>query len=228
MSTTTMTMTAQTTQVDPFWQRANKYLMYTPAGFSTKGYLKRMSEECRKRDMLLILDEAQTGVGRTGRMFAYEHEEGVVPDILTLSKKILGCGLPLAPVTTNTEIEPGCKEAGFLWLTTHLIDPFTAAVGAKVLEIVKCDNTCQKAAERGQQLSASLEKLQQKYWCIGDIRGRGLLQGIKIISDASTKPPGCMGGVFRLAPPVAVIADEIEEGLRILDQCFECNSVIMI
>ncbi|THY68196.1 hypothetical protein D6C97_00388 [Aureobasidium pullulans] len=209
-----------------------------------KGYLKRMSEECKKRGMLLILDEAQTGVGRTGKMFAYEHEEGFIPDILALSKT-LGCGLPLASVTTTAEIERGCKEAGFLWLTTHLNDPLTAAVGAKVLEIVKRDNVCQKATERGQQLRAGLEKLQQKYWCIGDIRGKGLLQGIEIISDATTKAPGAdlgqavselamasglscnvvnlpgMGGVFRLAPPVTVTADEIEEGLRILDQCFE-------
>ena len=95
-----------------------------------KGYLKRMSEECKKRGMLLILDEAQTGVGRTGKMFAYEHEEEFIPDILALSKT-LGCGLPLASVTTTAEIERGCKEAGFLWLTTHLNDPLTAAVGSE-------------------------------------------------------------------------------------------------
>jgi 4-aminobutyrate aminotransferase-like enzyme len=201
-----------------------------------KGYLTRMAEECKKRGMLLILDEAQTGVGRTGQMFAFEHE-GIVPDILCLSKT-LGCGLPLASVTTTAEVEMGCREAGFLWLTTHLNDPLTAAVGCKVLEIVERDNV-------PQQLRAGLQKLQQKYWCIGDIRGRGLLQGVEIISDKETKAPGSdlgqavsevamanglscnvvnlpgMGGVFRLAPPVTVTADEIEEGLRILDAAFE-------
>ncbi|RKK14838.1 2,2-dialkylglycine decarboxylase [Fusarium oxysporum f. sp. cepae] len=208
-----------------------------------KGYLKRMQDECRKRDMLVIMDEAQTGVGRTGKMFAFEHEEGVVPDILALSKT-LGCGLPLASVSTTAEIERGCKEAGFLWLTTHLNDPLTAAVGDKVLEIVERDNICQKANERGQQLRAGLEKLQQKYWCIGDLRGRGLLQGIEIIADPKTKAPGAdlgqavsdkamelglscnvvnlpgMGGVFRLAPAVTVTAEEIEQGLEILDKSF--------
>ncbi|KAL1589270.1 hypothetical protein WHR41_02097 [Cladosporium halotolerans] len=207
-----------------------------------KGYLPRMAAECKKRGMLLIMDEAQTGVGRTGEMFAFENE-GVVPDILALSKT-LGCGLPLASVTTTAEIENGCKEAGFLWLTTHLNDPLTAAVGAKVLEIVERDNYCQKAADRGRQLRAGLEKLQNKYWCIGDIRGRGLLQGIEIIADSATKAPGSdlgqavseaamrnglscnivnlpgMGGVFRLAPPVTVTEEEIEEGLRILDESF--------
>lgn len=205
------------------------------------GYLQKMAAECRKRGMLIIMDEAQTGVGRTGKMFAFEHD-GVVPDILALSKT-LGCGLPLASVSTTAEIDRGCAEAGFLWLTTHLNDPLTAAVGNKVLEIVERDNICQKAAERGQQLREGLLRLQEKYSCIGDVRGRGLLQGIEIISDPETKAPGVklgqvisdramakglscnvvnlpgMGGVFRLAPPVTVSADEIELGLQILDEC---------
>ncbi|KAJ5161419.1 hypothetical protein N7492_006811 [Penicillium capsulatum] len=207
-----------------------------------EGYLQRMFQECRKRGMLIIMDEAQTGVGRTGQIFAFQHD-GVVPDILALSKT-LGCGLPLASVSTTAEIERGCKEAGFLWLTTHLNDPLTAAVGNKVLEIVERDNICDRAVERGAQLRRGLVKLQQKYWCIGDIRGRGLLQGIEIISDPNTRAPGSdlgqavseralarglscnvvnlpgMGGVFRLAPSVTVTADEIEEGLGILDEAF--------
>lgn len=206
------------------------------------GYLQRMSLECKKRGMLLIMDEAQTGVGRTGLMFAFEHD-GVVPDILALSKT-LGCGLPLASVSTTAEIERGCKGAGFLWLTTHLNDPLTAAVGNKVLEIVERDHICQRAVERGEQLRRGLLKLQEKYWCIGNVRGRGLLQGVEIVSDPQTRAPGpelgqavsdqamdwglsCnvvnlpgMGGVFRLAPPVTVSAEEIEEGLRILDEAF--------
>lgn len=208
-----------------------------------KGYLQRMSVECKKRGMLLIMDEAQTGVGRTGRMFAFE-EDGIVPDIVALSKT-LGCGLPLSSVTTTAEIEQGCKAAKFLWLSTHLNDPLTAAVGNKVLEIVERDNVCQKATERGDQLRRGLLKLQEKYWCIGDVRGRGLLQGIEIISDVKSKTPGSdlgqavsenamtrglscnivnlpgMGGVFRLAPPVTVTAEEIEEALGILDASFD-------
>lgn len=209
-----------------------------------RGYLARMAAECRRRGMLLILDEAQTGVGRTGKMFCFEHEEGFVPDILCLSKT-LGCGLPLAAVSTTAEIERGVRESGFLWLTTHLNDPLTAAVGCKVLEIVERDNIAQRAAERGEQLHAGLLRLKEKYWCIGDVRGIGLMQGIEIISDRETKAPGpeigqavsdramvnglsCnvvnlpgMGGVFRLAPPVTVSADEIDEGVQILDESFE-------
>ncbi|KAL2367402.1 hypothetical protein RJ035_007183 [Blastomyces gilchristii] len=207
------------------------------------GYLKRMSIECKKRGMLLIMDEAQTGVGRTGQIFAFQHHDGVVPDILCLSKT-LGCGLPLSSVSTTAEIERGCNEAGFMWLTTHYNDPLAAAVGNKVLEIVERDNICQRASARGEQLFNGLLALQKKYWCIGDVRGRGLLLGIEIISDPETKAPApalgqivsdralarglsCniiafpgMGDVFRLAPPVTVTAEEIEEGLQILDEAF--------
>nr|POE90110.1 2,2-dialkylglycine decarboxylase [Quercus suber] len=206
------------------------------------GYLRRMSAECTKRGMLLIMDEAQTGIGRTGEMFAFQRA-GITPDILALSKT-LGCGLPLSSVTTTAEIERGCKEAGFVWITTHLNDPLTAAVGNKVLEIVERDNLCGEAVERGKQLRSGLLKLQDRHWCVGDVRGRGLLQGIEIIADAETKQPGVdlgqavseramayglscnivnlpgMGGVFRLAPPITVTASEIEEALEILDKAF--------
>jgi 4-aminobutyrate aminotransferase-like enzyme len=206
------------------------------------GYLARMAVECKRRDMLLIMDEAQTGVGRTGDMFAFE-ADGIVPDILALSKT-LGCGLPLGSVSTTADIEKSCTDAGFLWLTTHLNDPLTAAVGCKVLEIVERDNIKERAARLGEQLRQGLLKLQEKYWCIGDVRGRGLFQAIEIIEDAVTKAPGpelggavsaralelglsCnvvnlpgMGGVFRLAPPVTVTEEEIELGVRILDEAF--------
>ena len=159
-----------------------------------------MSAECKKRDMLLIMDEAQTGVGRTGQMFAFERD-GIVPDILVLSKT-LGFGLPVASVTTSAEIERGCKQTGFLWLTTHLNDPLAAAVGNKVLEIVERDGICQRAAEHGAQLRHGLLKLQEKYWCIGDVRGRGLLQGIEIIA-----------GTLRLKPRASNWAKQSPTGL---------------
>ena len=83
--------------------------------------------------MLLILDEAQTGLGRTGTMYAFERD-GVVPDILTLSKT-LGAGLPLAAVLTSAEIEERCHDRGFLFFTTHVSDPLPAAVGSTVLDV---------------------------------------------------------------------------------------------
>ncbi len=90
--------------------------------------------------MMLILDEAQTGIGRTGTMFAFERD-GVTPNILTLSKT-LGAGLPLSAVITSTEIEEKAHALGYLFYTTHVSAPLPAAVGLKVLEVVERDSSC--------------------------------------------------------------------------------------
>jgi 2,2-dialkylglycine decarboxylase (pyruvate) len=112
------------------------------------GYLAALAEHCRARGMMLILDEAQTGVGRTGLMFAFERD-GVVPDILTLSKT-LGAGLPLSAVLTSDAVAAEAEAREFLFYTTHVNDPLPAAVGLKVLEIVQRDGL----AERAQMLGA--------------------------------------------------------------------------
>lgn len=97
------------------------------------GYLQALKQHCERRGMLLIIDEAQTGLGRTGRMFAFEHH-GVVPDILTLSKPLAN-GLPLSAMVTSAEIDGAGRQNGFLFFTTHTNDPLVAAVGNKVLEM---------------------------------------------------------------------------------------------
>ena len=109
------------------------------------GYLAALQARCHERGMLLVLDEAQTGMGRTGTMFACDRD-GVVPDVLTLSKT-LGAGLPLAAVLTTDEIEERAHEQGFMFYTTHVSDPLPAAVGLKVVEIVLRD----RLAARGRR-----------------------------------------------------------------------------
>ena len=207
------------------------------------GYLAALKHKCGERGMLLILDEAQTGVGRTGLMFAFERD-GVVPDILTLSKT-LGAGLPLAAVLTSAEIEETCHARGFLFYTTHVSDPLPAAVGLKVLEVVTRDKLVDRARVAGQRLESGLRSLQREFDCIGDVRGRGLLLGIEIVKDRTGKQaapdlgaaitrecmalglsmnivqlPG-MGGVFRIAPPLTVSDEEIDLGLNLLRQAIE-------
>src|ERR1044071_1695264 len=125
--------------------------------------------------MLLLLDEAQTGLGRTGAMFAFERD-GVVPDILTLSKT-LGAGLPLAAVVTTAEIEQEAHARGFLFYTTHVSDPLPAAVGNTVLSVLERDALDQRARKLGEQLRRGLLELQDRHDTVGDVRGRGLLQG---------------------------------------------------
>jgi 2,2-dialkylglycine decarboxylase (pyruvate) len=204
------------------------------------GYLAALRAKCRERGMLLILDEAQTGVGRTGQMYAFERD-GVVPDILTLSKT-LGAGLPLAAVITSAEIEERCHERGYLFFTTHVSDPLPAAVGLTVLEVIARDGLVARAAEQGARLRAGLLAMQERHACIGDVRGRGLLQGLELVVDRETKEPAealgadvtrrCldlglhmnivqipgMGGVFRIAPPLTATTAEIDLGLEILDR----------
>ncbi len=199
------------------------------------GYLAALKAKCAERGMLLILDEAQTGVGRTGTMFAFERD-GVVPDILTLSKT-LGVGLPLSAVMTSDAIADEAEARHFLFYTTHVNDPLPAAVGVKVLEIVQRDGLAGRAAAMGARLSAGLRGLGQRFDCIGDVRGRGLLLGLEFagaeagkVSDAVTSiamdlglsanivSTGGTGGILRIAPPLTVTEEEIDLGVSILGE----------
>jgi 2,2-dialkylglycine decarboxylase (pyruvate) len=125
------------------------------------GYMSALKAKCRERGMLLIFDEAQTGLGRTGDLFASERD-CVVPDFLTLSKT-LGAGLPLAAVLTTAKIEDICHSRGFLFYTTHASDPLPAAVGLKVLEIVIRDKLAARARTLGAHLRDGLLALQQRH-----------------------------------------------------------------
>jgi 2,2-dialkylglycine decarboxylase (pyruvate) len=207
------------------------------------GYLAALKRKCEERGMLLILDEAQTGIGRTGHMFAFQRD-GVTPDILTLSKT-LGAGLPLAAVMTSEAIEQKAHERGFLFYTTHVSDPLPAAVGVTVLDVVARDGLVEQATARGERLKEGLLALQQKHECIGDVRGRGLLLGLEIVVDRQTKAPGFelgarimeeamhrglsmnivklpgMGGVFRIAPPLTVTQTEIDRGLDMMSDAID-------
>jgi 2,2-dialkylglycine decarboxylase (pyruvate) len=208
-----------------------------------EGYLAALKEKCRERGMLLILDEAQTGVGRTGDMFAFQRD-GVTPDILTLSKTI-GAGLPLSAVLTSTEIEQAAHERGYLFYTTHVSDPLPAAVGVTVLDVVENDRLVERARVLGKRLKDGLESLMQRYECVGDVRGRGLFMGLEIVRDRASRTPDpelgtaigheafrrglnmnivklpAMGGVFRIAPPLTISEDEIDLGLRILSDSID-------
>jgi 2,2-dialkylglycine decarboxylase (pyruvate) len=202
------------------------------------GYLAALKAHCEARGMLLILDEAQTGLGRTGTMFAFERDD-VVPDILTLSKT-LGAGMALSAVMTNQKVSAVADERNFFFYTTHVNDPLPAAVGLKVLEIVQRDRLAERAAKAGDRLASGLLRLKQRHPSIGDVRGRGLLRGIEFtdigsrdatsISNAVTQAAmdiglaanlvrsGTSGGTMRIAPPLTVADEEIDEGLALLDR----------
>ena len=201
------------------------------------GYMAALAEKCRERGMLLIFDEAQTGLGRTGHMFACERD-GVVPEFLTLSKT-LGAGLPLAAVLTTPEIEERCHERGFLFYTTHASDPLPAAVGLKVLEIVVRDRLTERARELGRvpaRRAAGPEAAPR----VHRRRARPRLAvGLDLVDDRATKTPApqlaqrvartCLDlgmmtsvvrggyGIFRIAPPITISREEIDLALDIFD-----------
>src|SRR3954447_668625 len=149
------------------------------------GYLAELRERCHERGMLLIFDEAQTGLCRTGDGYAFEHE-GVVPDILTLSKT-LGAGLPLSAVVTSAEIEQRAFDAGYLFFTTHVSDPLVASVGLTVMDVLERDDMAAQAREKGAALQTGLRELADRHPVIGDVRGRGLMQGLELVLDRTTK-----------------------------------------
>lgn len=204
------------------------------------GYMAAMKAHCRKRDMLLIVDEAQTGLGRCGDLFAIQHE-GVVPDILTLSKT-LGNGLPLSAVITSNEIAKVTEERNFMFYTTHANDPLPASVGRKILDTVLEGGLVQRSKIAGAQLHAGLHRLMDRYGCIGDIRGRGLMAGVEIVSDRETKAAAIdfgkklsarmmelglsatisarttFSGCIRIAPPLTITNDELAEGLAMFEE----------
>ncbi|MGH7104263.1 MAG: aspartate aminotransferase family protein [Acetobacteraceae bacterium] len=205
------------------------------------GYLVALKEKCTERGMKLIVDEAQTGLGRTGKMFAFERD-GVVPDLLVLSKT-LGAGLPLSAVLTSAEIGEACEERDFLFYTTHANDPLPAAVGCKVLEIVVREGLAERARTLGSPLKDGLLALKARHAWMGDVRGRGLLLGIEFIDEEAGKRrsaaqlsnavtdralelglsanivrAGSSGGVMRIAPPLTVSESEIALGLSLLGQ----------
>jgi 2,2-dialkylglycine decarboxylase (pyruvate) len=203
------------------------------------GYLAALRDHCHARGMLLIFDEAQTGLCRTGDWYAFERD-GVVPDMITLSKT-LGAGLPLAAVVTSAEIEERAHERGYLFYTTHVSDPLVAAVGITVMDVL-AGGVGAGVTEKGEYLAAGLRELASRHAVVGDVRGRGLMQGLELVLDRSTKESSpdlgvavterClelglhmnvvqlreMGGTFRIAPALTTTREELQLGLEILDQ----------
>ena len=203
------------------------------------GYFRRLRELCEERQMLLVLDEAQTGFGRLGTMFGFEHD-GIVPDLVAVSKT-LGGGIPLAATITSPEIEESCVARGFLHVTSHVSDPLPAAAGLAVLAVIEEERLVDGARERGEYLLERLRELQAKHEQVGDVRGRGLLVGLELVEDReSCRPANALGAAvtgeclrrglsmnivragssancFRMAPPLTITRDEIDLAVEILD-----------
>jgi 2,2-dialkylglycine decarboxylase (pyruvate) len=186
--------------------------------------------------MRLIVDEAQTSLGRTGEMFAFERDN-VVPDMLLLSKT-LGAGMAMSSVQTSDAIADQAEKRGFMFVTTHVNDPLPASVALKVLEIIQRDQLVERSKALGTRLRNGLRDLMRHHPCIGDIRGRGMLLGMEFVPFQGRNPNeisqkvieislerglsanitgAYTSGTMRLAPPINSTDEEIDFGLNVLD-----------
>lgn len=198
------------------------------------GYLPHLKIRCEERGIKLVLDEAQTGLGRTGDMFAFE-TAGVVPDVVALSKT-MGGGFPLAALAVTDEIAEGAEENGLRFLTSHMNEPSMAMIGLTMLDLAEHHVAEQSAARHGEKIKGALEEMALEHQLIGDIRGRGLLLGIEWVVDADTNDPNpdaavaiaaecrnrgllvqvVSANIWRIAPPLTVSDDEIDRAMTII------------
>ena len=198
-------------------------------------YLRRLRELCDEHGILLIVDEIQTGFGRTGKMFAIEHS-GVAPDLLTTSKSLAG-GLPLSGVTGRAEVMDSVQPGGLG--TTLGGNPVACAAALAVLEVFEEDHLLSRAGEIGERVIGAMREIQEKHPdVIGDVRGRGPMAAMELVKDPESRIPdgertakvaenalqkglmlltaGRYANVIRMLMPLSITDDELEEGLSIL------------
>jgi 4-aminobutyrate aminotransferase / (S)-3-amino-2-methylpropionate transaminase / 5-aminovalerate transaminase len=194
-------------------------------------YLLRFQELCRAHGILYVDDEVQAGVGRTGRMWAVEHYDGVEPD-LVVSGKSIGGGLPLAGVTGRAEVMDAVPPGGLGG--TFGGNPLSCAAALAVLDIVSDEGLLTEARELGETLRARLEDLASRHDDIGEVRGLGPMLAFefeertpdraKAVVEAAFERGlvllscGLYGNVIRLLPPLTISPDELDEGLGILEE----------
>ncbi len=194
---------------------------------ATEEFLKGLHELCKEHDLLLLFDEIQTGMGRTGSMFAYE-QLGVTPDIFTLAKA-LGGGLPLGCTMARPDLA-NLLHPGMLG-STFGGNPCACAAGLAVLDIIERENLLEHAKTVGEQFREGLEALMDAYPQILEVRGKGLIFGFDVEGDAKEVVESCrMGGVLcctagaktvRFLPALNITDKEVEEALEIISDSLE-------
>lgn len=187
-------------------------------------YLSQVRKLCDETGCLLIFDEVQTGIGRTGKLFAYEHY-GVTPDIMTLAKA-LGNGLPIGAMLATEKAAVGFAPGAHA--STFGGTPLVTAVALKVLKLLTETGILEQAAETGKYLFGKLEALKEKHAVIQELRGKGLLQGVVLNTEGAPIVKACMekgylvnciqDRILRLAPPLVITREEIDGLIDCLDE----------
>jgi alanine-glyoxylate transaminase / (R)-3-amino-2-methylpropionate-pyruvate transaminase len=205
------------------------------------GYLPDAFERTRAAGGVCIVDEVQTGFTRTGSHYWGFQAQGVLPDIIVLGKGI-GNGFPLSAVVAKREVAEAMARRKFF--NTYGSNPISCAAGRAVLRAIEEDRTLRNADETGDYLKQRLLGLQAKHERIGDVRGSGLMLGVELVKDRSTKEPadveagkvaehardngvivgkgGVFGNVLRINPPLCIERHDIDFVVDILDRGFRC------
>ena len=194
-------------------------------------YPARLQEICRAHGILYVDDEVQAGVGRTGRMWAIEHYDGVAPDLL-VSGKSIGGGLPLAGVTGRAEIMDAVPPGGLGG--TFGGNPLSCAAAAVVLDTVSDDGFLAQARELGKTLRTRLDDIASRHDDIGEVRGLGPMLAFEFEERTADRASavvaaaferglvllscGLYGNVIRLLPPLTIAPEELDEGLAVLEE----------
>jgi 4-aminobutyrate aminotransferase/(S)-3-amino-2-methylpropionate transaminase len=200
------------------------------------GFFRRLREICDRHGILLVVDEVQTGFGRTGRLFGVEHW-GVVPDLVATSKA-LGAGFPLGAVTGRADVMDRLPVASLG--STFGGHPVACAAALKMIEVLERDRLVERATEIGHRIRALFLDLAERYPCVGDVRGVGAMQAIELVKDRTTKEPapdlvaataeeayrrglvmikaGLYSNVIRALVPLTITDDELGAGLGILEE----------
>ena len=195
---------------------------------ATEDFLKKVRKLCDERDILLILDEIQCGMGRCGYMYAWQ-KYGVKPDIMTTAKAI-GCGVPVGAFLLTEKVGSASLVAGDHG-TTYGGNPFACAAVSKVLDLFKEDNIIDNVNQVAPYLEKRLDELKDKYDFIVDRRGMGFMQGLvfdRPVSDVIVKAleKGLIlinagSDIIRFVPPLVITKENVDDMISILDSCLE-------
>ena len=195
---------------------------------ATKDFLTKVRALCDEKDILLILDEIQCGMGRTGYMYAWQ-KYGIKPDIMTTAKA-LGCGVPVGAFLMTEKVGANSLVAGDHG-TTYGGNPFACAAINKVLDLFKQDNIIENVNEVAPYLEKRLDELKDKYDFIIDRRGAGLMQGLvfnrpvgEVIIKALDKGLILINAgteIIRFVPPLVITKENVDDMISILDSCLE-------
>jgi 4-aminobutyrate aminotransferase len=198
------------------------------------GFWKRVRDACDRHGTLLIFDEIPTGLGKTGKFFASDHD-GVTPDVIVIGKSLGGGILPIAAAIARADLDVAGDFA--LGHYTHEKNPVTARAALTTIQIIEDEGLAERAAELGAHAMDRMRGLMARAPVIGDVRGRGLLFGIEIVGDRETKSAGndiaeriyyrCLeaglsfkisqGAVLTLSPPLVIAKSDLDRALDIVE-----------